>query len=485
MYALASLFDAAGWPTLGALLAVLSFAVLGFVSAGLPWARRAKYATQTTAVGHYYANGTSGDDANDGLTAATPKKTLQAVFDLVPYLVKHNTCVHLAGTFSEFGNCYLERFLTGGSVLLVDGGTDTTTVADDGGSPWTADIASTSSIGLTTAGWTIDAYAGYMVTVISGAAAGQTRLIQGNSETTITPQRNFSVSPGAAQFRISRPATTLSASSTNSWVRVHRDGALASVLFVQNLFMTGSKCYIDTGYNMSGQPAQLTHIVNNCSQQSSFYSHSSMLLTSNGRYDPATFAQAVANTDSNFGISQIHSSGSLYIANYNNNSIQGSYVYSLLLERGFVTVIGWGTRIVSLSMRCIQNDRSTTTISSTANYATTKIGGGSVGVTAIDSVVRIGAGVDISNCASHGIECNHSRLHLDGAVTGADNGGAGVYAHSGSVVHIKNGAPPTLTGTVGDLAVSNPAAEESTWAAIDAGTPVAVTAEMTMAKEVA
>jgi len=62
--------------------------------------------------------------------------------------------------------------------------------------------------------------------------------------------------------------------------------------------------------------------------------------------------------------------------------------------------------------------------------------------------------------------------------------GAGVYAHSGSVVHIKDGAPPTLTGTVGDLSTDG-TTQISTWAAIDAGTPVAVLAEMTLAKEVA
>jgi hypothetical protein len=74
---------------------------------------------------------------------------------------------------------------------------------------------------------------------------------------------------------------------------------------------------------------------------------------------------------------------------------------------------------------------------------------------------------------------------MTGAVTGSGNTGAGVYAHSGSTVIIKNGSAPTLTGTVGNLAISSAAAEESTWANIDAGNIISIANEMTMAKEVA
>jgi len=104
-------------------------------------------------------------------------------------------------------------------------------------------------------------------------------------------------------------------------------------------------------------------------------------------------------------------------------------------------------------------------------------------ITLIDSSLRLGSGVDISGSASHGIECNHSHLHLDGAVTGTGNGGAGVYAHNGSVVNIKNGAPPTISGTLGHLSVDG-TTNATWWSTLDAGTPLAVLAEMTMAKEV-
>jgi hypothetical protein len=117
-------------------------------------------------------------------------------------------------------------------------------------------------------------------------------------------------------------------------------------------------------------------------------------------------------------------------------------------------------------------------------YATTKLGGGgTVGITLRGCTYWVmGDGVDISDCGSHGIEVIDSLVKV-GAIAGSGNGGAGVYAHSGSVVHIEDGSPPTITGTVGDLSTDG-TTEASTWADIDAGTSVADIAEMTMVKEV-
>lgn len=339
---------------------------LVYNSASSLWAPKG-IATATRAESHFYADGTSGDDAKDGLPAATPKKTLQAVFGLVPDIVKHNTCVHLSGIFDEPGDTYFTADVMLGKYLLIDGGSDVSVVADDGGSPWIADIASTTSIGLTTAGWVTDAYAGYYVEILSGVQSGQLVTIQGNDATTLTPFKNFSSSPGVgAQFRIAKAVI-----------------ARAPTVFKMNY---GARALSVKIWGHADNPS---------------------------------------------------ASGGSIIAN-------------------------------------------------SSGYATTKLGSAAVtsGLELNHSMLQIASG-DISNCTSHGIVCDNSRLHLAGAVAGTGNAGAGVYAHSGSVVHIKDGAPPTLTGTVGDLAVSDPAAQESTWAAIDAGTPVAVLAEMTMAKEVA
>jgi hypothetical protein len=428
-------------------------------------------ATCTTGVGHYYADGTSGNDANDGLTVGTPKKTLQAVFDLVPYLVKHNTCVHLAGTFTS-NTSTINRSTLGTVTLVIDGGTALTTVADSGGSPWTADIHTTATIGLTTAGWAVDAYAGYFVEIVDGACAGQHRLIQGNTADTITPVRSFSTDPGTCSFRVSRPSTTLH----NSSILMEQ---VVQAPFVQNVYCTGTS-YLQ----YLGGDAQITHVVMNSS--GTIWAGARLFQSYAPRYNTTTFALELGTSYSNAGLSSVSTGKvSVYRACY--SSFIAAVIKTATCSSASVFAALQGSRFGSIALTAAAAMDTSSSITNTAGWANTRLGWSSpsIGISLVDSPLRIGSGVDISGSASHGIECNHSRLHLDGAVTGTGNGGAGVYAHSGSVVHIKNGAPPTLTGTVGDLAVSDPALEESTWAAIDAGTPVAVLAEMTMAKEVA
>jgi hypothetical protein len=99
------------------------------------------------------------------------------------------------------------------------------------------------------------------------------------------------------------------------------------------------------------------------------------------------------------------------------------------------------------------------------------------------SVMRFNYVVDISGCSSHGVIVNRGYAEILAAITGSGNGGAGVYAHNGSVVNIKNGAPPTISGTRGHLSVDG-TTNATWWSTLDAGTPLAVLAEMTMAKEV-
>jgi hypothetical protein len=120
-----------------------------------------------------------------------------------------------------------------------------------------------------------------------------------------------------------------------------------------------------------------------------------------------------------------------------------------------------------------------------AGFATSVISNASgTGIFVRNSTLWINSVIDISDCGSHGIEIEHSLLKFSKATPGSGNAGAGVYAHSGSAVTIKDGSPPTLTGTVGDFAVSNPAVQEGTWAQVDAGTKFTISDEMTLIKEV-
>lgn len=482
--------------TIAALL-LLALASCGVKNVG------SSVATQTTAVLHIYANGTSGNDTWDGSAAANtggtligPKKSLSAVFFLVPDLVKHNVVVHLAGTFSE-GDAMgsLHRMLTNNATIIVDGGTGLTTFADNGGNPWTADIHETTSIGLTTAGWTVDAYAGYIVEVIDGPAAGQNRLIQANSTTTITPVRNFSVDPGAASFRISRPTTTLTSSSAYAYFYVggsSANGSLGTIYErtnIQNLYLAGSKM-IFTASNSDA--IAVSHIVDNRSGGwSNFLSCYNTLVGLPYRYNVSTFALESANTFSAVGIGAV-GSATWSVRDGRPSGIGGaSYfntaaAFSVVGTRVGVGIFNSGPRFKSLTVSACNVDTATPNAINSAGWASTTIGGGTVGITLRDSSFSIGTGVVVGGSSSHGIEVNHSRLHLDGAVTGTGNGGCGVYAHSGSIVQIKDGAPPTLTGTLAggcDFSIDG-TTQKSTWAAIDGGAPASDSVEMTLAKQV-
>lgn len=164
--------------------------------------------TATRGVVHVYADGTHGDDKKSGKTPASAKKSLQAVIDLVPYFVNHNVCIHLKGIFEESETVTVERFVSQGHLLLVDGGEDTTAVAKY--PPWVGASAGTSAVtspGSTTP-WAKDALVGYWVEILSGPAKGQTRMIQANDSHSITPVQNFNdSSPAGTNFCIARPST--------------------------------------------------------------------------------------------------------------------------------------------------------------------------------------------------------------------------------------------------------------------------------------
>lgn len=451
-----------------------------------------RFAEQTTSVLHVYADGTNGSDTYDG-TAATntpgtlvgPKKTLTAVIDLVPYLVKHNTAVHLAGTFDTQASATLERWVYEAATLIVDGGPTLTTVVDNGGNPWTADVHSASSIGLTTLGWTPDQYAGYWVQIVDGPCAGQTRRIHSHTATTITPGRNWSGDPGLANFRVVRPTTTLTSSTSATPSALLLSTAGRGYTVIQNLYLAGTQSRI-AGYGLAAPASRviISHVVHDGTYLFPINFQSANVALNSARYSTATFAGESANTYSAAGASLRGAAATGFNAtNSCVASLSDSYIKLGNVAAQSFVVYG-GTRIDTLTLAMSYGTTSAMVYNS-SGYAATRFGSSAVanGLQMFDCSLRVGAGVDFSSCTSHAIILNHSRLHLDGAVTGTGNTGAGVYAHSGSVVHIKDGAPPTLTGTVGDFS-TNGTTQASTWAAIDAGTAVADSDEMTMAKQV-
>jgi hypothetical protein len=135
-------------------------------------------------------------------------------------------------------------------------------------------------------------------------------------------------------------------------------------------------------------------------------------------------------------------------------------------------------------INCHRVDPDGTQVQNSSSHAVTEFSNASgVGILLDNTDLSLVAG-SVDNCGSHGIEAQRSVVRFTGAFAGTGNTGAGVYAHSGSVVYITDGSPPTLTGAVGDFAVSNPNYQQSTWAAVDGGDPVQIAAESTIVKEV-
>lgn len=429
-------------------------------------------ATATVGILHLYADGTSGDNTNDGRTVGTPKRTLSAVFALMPDVVKHYVCIHLTGNFGVSELAYLVGTVDAGVYVVIDGGADFTIL--DG--PYTADIASTTSIGLSTAGWTSDEHAGYWVQILDGAAAGQTRLITEHDGTTLVPSCNFSTVPTGAQFQIVRPTTEISAAN----IRVQSSGE--GNILVQRLYFTGS------GYIYAQQPGTylyMSHIVSNRSSGMPTYSGMSFIPSFQLFWmDPSTLVLQFANTVSQCGCSEVGTLLAVNLVNVEQAFIYGSYfkTASRIVRASNGVSIRLGTRFAALvQMYDVHASNYSSQIRNDSGYATTRFNS----LELIDTNMGIGGGVDISDSPGHGIEANDSHLHLNGVVAGSGNTGAGVYAHSGSVVHTKDGSPPTLTGTVGDFAISDPTVEEGEWVDVEAGTKFAVAEEMTMIKKVA
>lgn len=154
-------------------------------SGGLP--SYAAVSTQTDSELHLYADASAGNDLFDGLSVVSPKKSLSAVFALLPNVLRHDVAVHLNGTFSDFGEVDVTCRLADNALLVIDGGDQLTTVAG----PFMATASTDESISMAGAGWTPDAFAGYFIEVLGGAQQGALFSIQGNTADTIIPCKKW------------------------------------------------------------------------------------------------------------------------------------------------------------------------------------------------------------------------------------------------------------------------------------------------------
>ena len=434
--------------------------------------------TQTDAELHVYADGDTGDDANNGLSVLTPKKTLQAVADLVPYLVNHDVAIHLAGTFTD-ETMVLDNDVASGKYLVVEGEFDYTKVYGT----FTASGSSVSTLTVAGASWTIDAYKGYGVEILTGARAGDIRSIYSNTADTITVNYDFNADPGAITFDIVEPATVINCPVVYGGIKNYCVGGGSVV--IQNLKTENRARIINQTDVLNSYIVGILGSGNttggyNNSVANQLYYYAKLYIVGTGWNDTGDYVLGCGHLGA--------VTSNIYISN-----VESVYIYFSVLND--FDIISSGIFIITNSRLKNLNMYSCNNVSSSplsiANFNNFDALGRDTIITGStgSGIVMNGCSnitfddITISDNTSHGIELISSSIKFLDITVGTGNGGAGVYAHSGSEVTITSGSAPTLTGTVGDIAISNPALEDATWADVDAGSDVAIAQEMTVVKE--
>lgn len=436
------------------------------------------FANSTYKVSHFYANSTTGDDANDGLSSSTAKATLDGVVSLIPALLSHHCVINLSGTFTLTSHVFINFTSKNNVNFIIDGGSGLTTVAG----PFSATSSTTMSLTASGAAWGVDDYKGLFVKVTGGAEDGQLRLIHSNTADTLNVGYKYASSPGAIDFTIVKPSTIITA---GSYYYLNVAGVGSKIVSLQRLNIAGSAIIGQSSHQTTNwnQMAQCVMEGNSYMTALGVYN---IFGVNNWRLDPS----APNNWDYSLDWTGVGHIGSqdYGIRSYRNNVAAYGYIAKggIQIYGPSTLSLGYGSNIENLEVLSVANENTMIQDQTASGYATTTIkGGAGVGVSAKNSKIIIAANTYIGNHASHGIEAVNAEIEFLGVTAGSSNGGAGLYAHSGSQVTVKTGSIPTITGTVGDVAISDAATEEISWSDLDTASGITIADEQTMIKEVA
>ncbi|MDP3987011.1 MAG: hypothetical protein Q8P81_02180, partial [Nanoarchaeota archaeon] len=407
--------------------------------------------SETTSELHIYADAT-GSDSNSGLSGDAPKATLSASFALVPKFCKHNVCVHLTGTFSEFGTTYFSPIIDSGVTVLIDGGTITQAVLGT----TAGDIHAATGMGVTGAGWSDNMWTGFWLVITSGALSGERRVIQSNTTDTLVVTKNFSGDPGAVNFQILYPLTTLTSTTDNGFL-VLANGSSTGTLQIQNVHVAGTKASIRVVDSVG--LVNLTAITSLSTYLDAFYVKNSqnVQFTCDSVLNSSTFA---VDTSIKTGVSLITYTSytpQLYIESCNYVLLAGGYWNYVDAHSVLRLEVYKGNCIRQIQLYAV----SQALFASEAGYAKVSMrnGPGTDGMICVRDGSNCVTGnlVDCSNGASQGIfVSNHGYVHIVGTgtvMTGTGNVEWGCYAYRHGVVLMVSGATPTLTGINGNVTV--------------------------------
>ncbi len=437
----------------------------------------------TTADISYYADGTDGDDGYDGLTVSTPKKTLQAVFNLIPYHVRNLVDVNLVGIFADdYG--ILSKRVSDGYYIAIDGGDAVTSVTG----PYTATGTANASINATSI--TNYIYCGYWVKMTSGKNNGYIRGIRYVSGNAASFQKqDMGDNEVGDTFDIVKPATKLTSASS---IKLACSGPGSVV--VQRMHLDGgTKIWSEA----CGAAIVISALTADDSVSGPAYSFENCREVEFGGslYSGGTFSNIINAA----GVSAVgpHDNTMVVLTNVNDVSMSTVFLSNLEFNNCGVGLINRGSifcnKVTFTNSKSIGGDiYEPHTFENTNGYIAHYFRNWYSGVVdEIEGMFIINSSIGIkwlyvADSFIHGIELTNSvlRVPIGGDINGTGNDDFGVYAHSGSTVLISEEAQSlSITGNEGEFSTDG-STEESTWADIQGGTPIADTATLVLAKEV-
>jgi hypothetical protein len=426
----------------------------------------------TTEELHLYADGANGNDANDGLSASAPKKTLQAVLDMVPEFVQHNTMIHLAGDFVLAEDAYKTVVVAPSQAFVLSGEYGDWT--DTGEGILTTTAGDKTALDVSGAGWTTDEHAGYYIEILTGDAAGEIRQVFSNDSDTLVPSKDFSVDPrgsGEATFRIVKQRTTIDG-------KVHLNVMSSGRIKVQHLrFTAGSFCYMGGDGDCSISSTMFEDLPSNTTW---FIRCAVLNIVGWGYWDDFS-------TNYSGGGVAFLGTKTLAINDCVSVGLQGSY-FSVAVQvfgSNYISA-AFGSRFTAgIELHGMLNQFIPHLRGSAAGYRDGSISNASgPGVLVSNGYVQVQAGMDISNCSTWGIEAYDSTVVLVGVVTGSGNTTGGLYAYAGSKVLTTSGSAPTLTGGSTIELSFDGSTQQATCATVDSTPQVEVTTDILLAKAV-
>lgn len=366
--------------------------------------------TKTLSALTYYIDGTSGNDANDGLTATTPVQSWSKLQEILPWYKEHTTVISVKGTFSSSFRFDVGRVHPNINVTI--SGSETT--VSDG--PRVADIYSDNTIGTTGAGWTPAEHKYRKINLQSGPYAGWTIRVVDNTSDTLTFTPHLPGGPGAATYQIEQPTAFIDNASVFSCVSGGdvSEGSYGRVILSNLRFRSTLR--------LQGGRFELQGMMGSTSSSSLNVKSTSACVTSStgGTACRECLIENVNNLQLTYAFFEID----MTILSCNKvtlHATSGSTVQFYAIPSLLISDLRLDT---PASLPYMENCNATVGSSTT---------------------------FDISNSINGGLHLVRSRLYVVGTLSGTGNGIVGVRLSDKSVVTLATGVTPTLAGASKDF----------------------------------